>query len=143
VIVPDVNVLIYAADGTSAHHDAAREWWEAALNDGAPVGLPWVVATGFLRIVTNPRIVAHPYEPGDALDIVEGWYARTSVVAIAPGRRHAALLRGFIEQRGRGANVVPDAHIAAIVAEHDATLYSTDRGFARYDGLRWHDPIAR
>ncbi len=142
MIVPDVNVLIYAADSSSPHHAVAREWWETTLNDGHPVGLPWVVASGFLRVVTNPRAVAAPYDVLAALDVVDGWYAVPSVLAISPGRRHAQLLRDFLAQLGVGANAVPDAHLAAIAVEHGATLHSTDRGFARYDGLRWVDPLA-
>ncbi|MBJ7471707.1 MAG: type II toxin-antitoxin system VapC family toxin [Solirubrobacteraceae bacterium] len=142
MIVPDVNVLIYAADSQSVHHDAARQWWEQVLSTDTPVGLPWVVATGFLRIVTNDRILQAPYAPEEAMDIVDGWFARPSVLAIGPGRRHAQLLRGFLDEAGRGGNVVPDAHIAAITVEHDATLWSTDRGFARFTALPWRDPLA-
>lgn len=141
MIVPDVNVLVYAANSSSSHHVAARAWWERALSEGQPIGLPWVVASGFLRVVTNPRIFTSPYEVTEALDIVDGWFAMPSVLAIAPGRRHAALLRTFLEQLGHGANAVPDAHIAAIAAEHGATLHSSDRGFARYAGLDWVDPL--
>ncbi len=141
MIVPDINVLLYAADSTSTHHEAARSWWEQLLTKGDPVGMPWIVAAGFVRIVTNERIVRDPYPPAEALDIVDGWLAHPSVTVIGPGRQHAALLRGFLEQYGRGGNAVPDAHLAAIVAEHDATLCSTDRGFARLGGLRWIDPL--
>ncbi len=141
MIVPDVNVLIYAADGSSPHHATAREWWEGSLNSGTPVGLPWVVATGFLRIVTNESAVTAPYDVLEALDIVDGWFAMPNVVAIAPGRRHARLLRDFLAQLGRGGNAAPDAHIAALATEHDGVLHSSDRGFARYEGLRWVDPL--
>ncbi len=142
MIVPDVNVLIYAADSTSVHHEAARTWWEDALSADLPVGIPWVVATGFLRIVTHGRIMSDPYAPLEAMDIVDGWLARPAVVSIGPGRNHAAVLRGFLDAAQHGGNAVPDAHIAAIVVEHDATLWSTDRGFARFPGLRWKDPVA-
>ena len=141
MIVPDVNVLVYAANSASPHHQAARSWWERTLSTGQPVGMPWVVATGFLRVVTNPRVFTSPYEVSEALDIVDGWFAVPSVLAIGPGRRHSALLRSFLEPLGQGANAVPDAHIAAIAVEHSATLHSTDRGFARYAGLDWVDPL--
>ncbi len=142
MIVPDVNVLIYAADASSRHHEAARSWWEDTLSGGVAVGIPWVVATGVMRILTNERIVQAPYAPTEALDLIDGWFERTMVVAIAPGPKHREILRGYVEQLGRGANAIPDAHIAAIATEHGGTLYSTDRGFARYDGLRWADPLA-
>ncbi len=142
MIVPDVNVLIYAADSSSRHHEVARTWWEDALSGDVSVGLPWVVATGVMRILTNERIVERPLTPAEALDLVDGWFARSVVVAVGPGPRHRTILRGYVEQLGRGANAIPDAHIAAIATEHGGTLYSTDRGFARYDGLRWADPLA-
>lgn len=143
MIIPDINVLIYAADDTSPHHPVARRWWEETLSSGVPVGLPWVVATGFLRIATNRRIVSAPYEPSEAMDIVEGWLACPGVITVGPGRRHVQFLRGFIDALPAGGNLIPDAHLAAIAVEHDATLWSTDRGFARYDGLRWKDPLAQ
>lgn len=142
MIVPDVNVLIHAAHAGSSHHAAARTWWEEVLSSDAPVGLPWVVATGFIRIVTNARILQAPYTPVEAMDIVDGWLARPSVIAIGPGRSHAKILRSFLEPLERGGNLVPDAHIAAITVEHDGTLWSSDRGFAKFEGLRWKDPLA-
>lgn len=141
MIVPDVNVLVYAAVPEFTHHQPMRDWWEGVLSTDAPVGLPWVVATGFLRVVTNERIFDAPYSPTEAMDIVDGWLARPSVLPIGPGRRHAELLRRFLEAAVRGGNAVPDAHIAAIAAEHDGTLWSTDRGFARFAGLSWQDPL--
>src|SRR5690606_38341282 len=103
---------------------------------------PWVVTTGFLRVVTNPRIFEAPADPAAALDVADGWLAHPNVTVIGPGRRHAQLLRGFVEQFAAGGNAIPDAHIAAIAAEHDATLWSTDRDFAQLDGLSWRDPLS-
>lgn len=141
MVIPDVNALIHAAHAGSPDHARVLSWWEGALNGTEPVGLPWVVATGFLRIVTNRRILEAPYEPAEALDIVEGWLQHPNVTVVGPRHRHAALLRDFVQQFGTGGNAIPDAHIAAIAAEHDATLWSTDRGFARLEGLRWRDPL--
>jgi toxin-antitoxin system PIN domain toxin len=142
VIVPDVNVLVYAADETSTHHAPARAWWEQTLSAATPVGLPWVVATGFLRVITNDRIFTTPFSPIEAMDVVEGWLQRSGVTVIGPGPRHAAVLRSFVAQQSRGGDTIPDCHIAAIASEHDAVLWSTNRGFSRYDGLRWKDPLA-
>lgn len=142
MIVPDVNVLIYAADDTSRHHDVAREWWERVLSSDTPVGLPWVVSSGFMRIVSNPRIVERPWSALEALDVVDGWLERPNVLTIGPGRRHPAILRELLTALGRGAELIPDAHIAAIAIEHDAALWSSDRGFARFPGLIWNDPLA-
>lgn len=140
MIVPDVNVLVLAAQPKGRQADSVRAWWQAAVNGDTPVGLPWVVAAGFLRVVTNPRIFDNPPSTTTAMDVVDGWLGHPNVTVVGPGRRHALLLRQFVE--AFGGNAVPDAHIAAIAAEHDATLWSTDRDFARLPGLRWRDPLA-
>ncbi len=74
MIVPDLNLLIYAHSDGAPHHDAARRWWEGLLNGVERVGVPWVVSTGFVRLMTHPRVLARPARPAEAVDYVREWF---------------------------------------------------------------------
>lgn len=139
--VVDTNLLIYATDATSHHHDRASRWWQDSLNGPESIGLPWVVLLGFTRLVTRAVVMASPLPPGQALDLVDEWLARPQVVVVHPGRRHAALLREMLDHVGVGGNLVTDAHIAALAAEYGAELCSSDADFSRFPGVRWTDPL--
>lgn len=67
MIVPDINLLLYAYDSDSPFHDRAREWWEDLLSSPTPVGLPWLVLLAFIRIRSNRRFLAPPMAPAAAL----------------------------------------------------------------------------
>jgi uncharacterized protein len=142
VIVPDVNLLLYAVDEGSTHHVPARDWWGAALAGRVPIGLPWATTLAFLRLTTNPRVFARPLESRQAFDIVEGWTLMQHVVAIEPTQRHLQVVRGLLETTGTAGNLVTDAHLAALAIEYGATLCSADSDFGRFPGLRWTNPIA-
>jgi uncharacterized protein len=98
----------------------------------------------FLRLVTNPRVFEHPEPIGDAWRQVrmQAWFACEAVWTPQPTERHAELLGRFLALPGMHGNLVPDAHLAALAVEHGLTLCSTDGDFARFQGLRWLNPIA-
>ena len=98
---------------------------------------------GLLRLSTNPRSYRHPLATAEALAHVERWLSQPGSVILAPVRRHLAIRRNLLEPRGTTANLTSDAHLAAIALEHGAVLCSADRGFARFEGLRWFDPLRR
>ena len=139
--VIDLNLLIYAVDTSSPRHERARAWLEAALSGSETVALPWVVLLGFVRLSTRPSVFHDPLTATEALDIVDGWLAQPSVAVIAPGRRHAAVLRELLAQFGTAGNLVTDAHLAALAIEHGAELCSADADFSRFSGVRWVDPL--
>ena len=141
MIVPDVNVLLYAVDETSPRHDAARSWVEAVLSGPETVGLAWSVLTAFLRLSTHPAVFERPIEAAQAFDLVDEWLARPNTVAVEPGDRHVVILRELLEPLGTAGNLVPDAHLAALAREHGASLASSDHDFARFPGMRWFDPL--
>jgi uncharacterized protein len=141
VIVPDVNVLLYAVDATSPRHAVARAWLEHALSGTETVGFAWSVLSAFIRLGTRAAVFANPLSPTQALDLVEGWLAQPNVVTIDPTQRHIAILGGLLEPLGTGGNLVPDAHLAALAIEHGASIASSDRDFTRFPGLRWVDPL--
>lgn len=142
MILPDVNVLLYAVDETSPRHAAAKRWLEGLLSGAETVAFTWAVLTAFLRLSTHAAVFAAPLSPAQAFDVIDGWLTQPMVVVAHPGDRHHVHLRELLEPLGAAASLVPDAHLAAIAIEHGATLASSDRDFARFSGLRWNDPIA-
>ena len=142
MIVPDVNLLIYAHDEASPHHPSARAWWKGALNGDARVGIPWAVALGFVRLVTHPAVLRAPISPTSALDRVDTWFSCDDVMPLEPGPRHLAVVRSLFEATGVGGSLTTDTHIAALAIEHRAEVHSNDRDFERFPGLMLHNPLA-
>jgi uncharacterized protein len=142
MILVDANLLLYAALSRFPQHEAARDWLDARLNGPTKVGLPWPSLLAFLRIATNARIFERPMTVANAWVNVRQWLDRDTAWIPAPTERHASLLEGLLAEAGAGANLVPDAHLAALAIEHGLELCSSDRGFARFSGLRWSNPIA-
>jgi toxin-antitoxin system PIN domain toxin len=141
VILPDLNLLLYAVNEDSPQHERALAWWTSALTGAEPIGFPWSTVLGFVRLVTHPRIFTAPLDAAAAVDLVQGWAALPHVLTIEPTPRHLPLLRGVLDQLGTAGNVVTDAHLAVLTMEHGATLYSADADFGRFPGLRWRNPL--
>jgi hypothetical protein len=142
VTLTDVNLLIYAYDESSPHHARAKAWLEERLSGVETFGLAWVVLLAFVRLVTSPRLFRSPFEPGEALDLVDAWLAQPCVSVLHPGARHVDLLRELLEPVGTAGNLTTDAHLAALALEHRAELCSGDADFSRFPGLRWSNPLA-
>ncbi|MEO7358965.1 MAG: type II toxin-antitoxin system VapC family toxin [Gemmatimonadaceae bacterium] len=141
MIVPDVNLLLYAVHQQSPQHIRAAAWLESLLNSDEPVGLPWAVSLGFIRLITNPRVFASALAVETALKIVDGWQARRVVLSVAPGEQHWRIMRALLTESGTAGNLTSDAHLAAICIERGATLHSADADFGRFRGLRWVNPL--
>jgi toxin-antitoxin system PIN domain toxin len=142
VILIDANVLIYAHVRSFAQHEPARDWLDRQLNGATPVGLPWESLLAFLRLVTNPRVFERPEPIAGAWRQVVAWLDCETVWIPQPTERHAEVLGQLLATAGVHANLVPDAHLAALAIEHGLVLYSTDGDFARFPGLRWLNPLA-
>jgi toxin-antitoxin system PIN domain toxin len=142
MIVPDVNLLLYAELDAHPLHARARDWWEEALNGDRRVGLAPASVFGFLRISTNRRVFREPLAVADALERVRSWLARDVVSVLLPGSRHLELAFALLERLGTAANLTTDVQIAAHALEHQGEVYSNDRDFARFEGVRWINPLA-
>ena len=118
----DLNVLIYATDAATRHHAPAKAWLDAALSGTETVGLPTAVTVGYLRIITNPRIMQSPMPLDRAVDLVRLWLARPNVSVPHPTDRHYDLVEELLSAVGVGGNLVSDAHLAALAIEHGASL---------------------
>ena len=141
--LPDVNLLLYALDTSSARHADAREWVEATLSGPETVAMSWVVLLAFLRLSTRAAVFAEPLAPDEALDIIDDWLRLPAVTVVEPTDRHVAVLRDLLAPLGTGGNLTTDAHLAALAIEHGATVCSCDADFSRFAGVRWTDPLRR
>lgn len=141
MILPDINLLVYATDTRSRFHKRAREWWEKALSGSEIVALPWAVTLGFIRLATHPRVFENPLTAPAACAIVREWLGRPMVQIIQPGPQHQDLLFDLLEKAGTCANLTTDAHLAALAIEYQAVLCTSDADFARFSGLRVRNPL--
>ena len=139
--IVDVNVLLYAVNEDAEPHEEVRRWWEDALAGDESIGLAWVVLSGFLRIATNPRVYSQPMAVEQALGEVDRWLAEELVTAVVEKPDHWRVLRGILSGAGTAGNLTTDAHLAALAITHDAALVSCDNDFARFEGLRWENPL--
>jgi toxin-antitoxin system PIN domain toxin len=141
MVIPDVNLLLYAHVSGFAEHERARRWWEHLMNDTTPVGLAAPALYGFLRVATNPRILDHPMTVDHAVTQVERWLSRRQVSFLAPGPRHLEIAFGLLRGLGAAGNLTTDAQLAALAIEHQAEVHSNDADFARFPQLRWVNPL--
>jgi len=142
-VLLDANLLLWAHHRQFAHHEPARKWLADLLSDVPLVGIPWPSILAFARLSSHPRTLERPLEAATVIRVIDGWLERPNVRTPAPTERHAALF-GEMVVRGRATgNHTTDAHLAALAVEWGLELLSADRDFARYPGLRWHDPSER
>ncbi len=142
MILVDANLLLYAEDQLSPRHTAARQWWDDQLSGTTPVCLCWTILCAFIRIATNPRIFKHPLSIEEAVLRVQSWLDQPCIRLIYPTQRHWVILQQLLVGRQAVANLVSDAHLAALAIEHDCELFSTDADFARFPKIKWRNPIA-
>jgi uncharacterized protein len=141
MIVPDVNLLLYAYDSDSAFHVKALAWWQQCLSDAEPVGLAPVVVFGFMRIATNPRVFRNPMTANEAAEHIRSWLAQPVARILEPPTGHVEQVIESLEALGTAGNLVTDAQIASLAIEHNAILHTADADFLRFPGLRWFNPI--
>lgn len=139
--LPDINLLLYAINTESPHHERAKLWFEQILSGTETVGFAWLVLLGFVRISTNPIVLERPLSSSESIDYVEEWLAPPVATIVQPTPQHATILRHLLEPVGTAGNLTSDAHLAALAIEHGAELCSRDNDFARFEGLRWTDPL--
>lgn len=138
MLVPDVNVLIYAYQDEEGSYG---DWLERVLLESEPIGVSELVLSSLVRITTNASLFSPPSSLDAALGFCDWLRTRRSVRVVGPGSAHW----GIFSRLCREANVtgprVSDAYLAAIAIEHSAEFISTDRDFARFAGLRWRHPL--
>lgn len=141
MILVDANLLLYARVADFPQHETARRWLDGRLNGATGVALPWQSLLAFVRLVSNRRIFRSPLPLPQAWRQVEEWLGCPPVWTPEPTERHRDVLAPLLAQTGGRANLVPDAHLAALAMEYGLLLCSADGDFARFKGLRWENPL--
>lgn len=141
MILPDVNVLVYALRADAPQHDEFAAWLESVVNGSGAFGLSELVLSGVVRILTHPKIFAQPSSLADVLSRLEQLRERPNCVLISPGSRHWQIFTSLCKSGGARGNLIADAFLAALAIESGSEWITTDRDFARFPGLKWRHPL--
>lgn len=141
MILPDVNVLVYAYREDAPRHREYRAWLDALVSGEEAFGLSDLVLAGFLRVVTHTRIFSPPSPIDHALQFANALRSLPHCVGIAPGPRHWDIFVRLCREVGIKGNLVPDASLAAMAIESGSEWTTTDRDYSRFPGLRWRHPL--
>jgi toxin-antitoxin system PIN domain toxin len=141
MILPDVNVLLYAFRSDSQNHAGYRQWLEAVVNGPAAYGMSPQVLGAVVRIATHPRIFARPSLLKDALAFSTTLLEQAHCQLIQPGSRHWRIFCDLCSQAQASGNLVQDAWLAALAIESGCEWVTTDRDYSRFEGLRWRTPF--
>lgn len=137
----DVNILVYAHREDADRHAEYKGWLESALNQAPGVGVSDLALSGFLRVVTHPKVFRIPTPLREALDFVEDFRSRDETSVITPGPRHWSVFHDLCRKGDARGNLVPDAFHAALAIETGCEWITADRGFSRFPGLKWRHPL--
>ncbi len=141
MLLPDVNVLVYAFREDTADHPRFRNWLHALVNSDQAYGLSDLVLSGFVRVVTNPRVFGRPTPVDLALSFVAQLRHQPNRIQVQPGLRHWDIFTKLCREAGAKGNLVADAYHAALAIESGSEWITTDRDYARFPGLRWRHPL--
>lgn len=141
MLLLDVNIVLAAHRDDHLHHSEVRAWFDELLAGQESFTVPMLVWASFLRLATNRRIFEVPTPRHDAFAFVEATRAQPHHLLTAPGPRHLALLRRLCEEGGATGDLIPDAVIAAVAAEHSAEIVTLDRDFARFPSVGHRRPL--
>lgn len=141
MILLDVNILVYAHREDAADHARYVTFVNGLINEPAPFGISELVLSGFLRIVTHPKVFVRPTPLPEAIAFTEAVRAQPNCVVHSPGARHWGLFVDLCTRTGARGNLVPDAYHAALAIETGSEWITSDRGFGRFPGLRWRKPF--
>ena len=141
MIIPDLNLVLYAHVSSDPRHGAARQWWDGLLAGSETVGIPLAVSVGFVRLATSPVVVSPPMTSAVAIGLVQGWFGRPHFIRLDSGPDHFTHMARCLEAAGRASKLVTDAHLAALALDHDAEIHSADRDFSLFPNIRLCNPL--
>jgi toxin-antitoxin system PIN domain toxin len=136
----DINVLVYGFRKDSVRHAEYESWLAGVARTDEAIGIPELALVGLVRIVTNPKIYRLPSTSDEAFSFLAAFERQANAFVALPGPTHRQVFRSLCSAVP-GGNDVTDAYLAALAIEADAEFITTDRGFARFPGLRWRHPL--
>ena len=142
MIVPDVNLLVYAYSKRSPWHETAARWWTEALKGTEDIGIAAAVALGFVRLMSNPKVMDRPLRPEVLLRTIESWLDLPRVRLIGPGFRHFEAMAALFAQSSAQSDLTTDIHIAALALENRAVVHTNDSDFMRFPSVMLHNPLS-
>lgn len=141
MILPDINLLVYAHNIRSPRHHESLRWWNQCLQGNDGVALAWAVVLGFVRVTTHPKVFERPMTVAEATGRVKEWLALPHIHIVHPADTHVETWAALLERLGTAGNLTTDAHLAALAIERGWILHTTDADFARFPGLKRHNPL--
>ncbi|MEQ0744075.1 type II toxin-antitoxin system VapC family toxin [Mycobacterium tuberculosis] len=141
MIIPDINLLLYAVITGFPQHRRAHAWWQDTVNGHTRIGMTYPALFGFLRIATSARVLAAPLPTADAIAYVREWLSQPNVDLLTAGPRHLDIALGLLDKLGTASHLTTDVQLAAYGIEYDAEIHSSDTDFARFADLKWTDPL--
>ncbi len=141
MILTDVNVLVYAHRADTSEHSAYRKWLEDLINSDQAYGFSDLILSGFLSVVTHPRVFNPPSDLASALTFAKIIRSQANAVLISPGSRHWEIFKSLCMATNAKGNLIPDAYLAALAIESGSEWITTDRDYSRFPGLKWRHPL--
>ncbi len=143
MILPDVNVLLYAFRRDSDLHKVHAEWLSSIVNGNSAFGMSPQVLSSVVRIATNPRVFVRPNRPADVIAFADALLDQAHCRIVQPGARHWAIFRDLCKAANASGNLVQDAWLAALAIEHGCEWITADSDYAKFPGLHWRsiDPV--
>ena len=141
MLLVDVNLLVYAHRTDAPLHMEYRQWLEDLINGDQAYGFSDLVLSGFLRVVTHPRVFNPPSDLSSALAFAQAIRTQPNAVPISPGPRHWELFKNLCAAASVKGNLIPDAFLAALAIESGSEWITTDLDYSRFPGLKWRHPL--
>ncbi len=142
MIALDTNILVYARRTEATHHAVAYRLLAGLASGSAPWAIAWPCIYEFLRVVTHQGVFDPPTDLDVAIEDLMMLFESPSLRLLGEGQQHASVMRQVLDQSRASGNLAHDAHIAAILIEHGVReLWTADRDFARFSGLKVQDPF--
>ena len=142
MILPDVNVLVYAFRGGAPRHSEYKSWLDDVLSGDQAYAVCDLVLSGFIRILTHPSIFDPPVPLKSTLDFVQVVRSQPHAAVVSPGPAHWDIFTNLCRKTAARGNHVTDTYLAALAIESGSELITEDRDFSRYPGLRWRHPLS-
>ena len=141
MLLLDVNVWVYAHREDTPQHHRFKSFVENLLNNNSPFGFSNLVMSGFLRVVTHPKVFGPPTPIDVALQFTNEIARHPDAIPVLPGPHHWDIFTDLCQQTEAKGNLIPDAYFAALAIESGNTWVTTDRDYSRFPGLDWKHPF--